>query len=88
MDNDETVPVEGYKCITQFKRQNVRAGVASSFKLAASDSRGDICAAGCLVNGQKARVVTVCISPNNPSDDWKSDIFKLGRVFSKSMQNV
>jgi hypothetical protein len=25
-DNDETVPVDGYKCITQFKRQDVRAG--------------------------------------------------------------
>jgi hypothetical protein len=29
MDNDETVPVESYKCITQFKGQDVRAeGVA------------------------------------------------------------
>jgi hypothetical protein len=26
MDNDETVPVDGYKCITQFKRQDIRAG--------------------------------------------------------------
>jgi hypothetical protein len=26
MDNDETVPVGGYKFITQFKRQDVRAG--------------------------------------------------------------
>jgi hypothetical protein len=26
MDNDETVPVEGYKCVTQFKRQDIRAG--------------------------------------------------------------
>jgi uncharacterized protein (DUF2461 family) len=25
MVNDETVPVEGYKCITQFKRQDIRA---------------------------------------------------------------
>jgi hypothetical protein len=29
MDNDETVPVEGDKCVPQFKRQDVRAaGVA------------------------------------------------------------
>jgi hypothetical protein len=26
MDNDETVPVDGSKCITRFKRQHVRAG--------------------------------------------------------------
>jgi hypothetical protein len=25
-DNVETVPVDGYKCITQFKRQDIRAG--------------------------------------------------------------
>jgi hypothetical protein len=46
-----------------------------SFKLAASDSCGDVCAAECLVNGQKVLVVTVYISPNTPSDDWKSLIF-------------
>jgi hypothetical protein len=26
MDNDETVPVDGYKCLTQIKRQDVRTG--------------------------------------------------------------
>jgi hypothetical protein len=26
MENDETVPVEGYKCITQFKGQDFSAG--------------------------------------------------------------
>jgi hypothetical protein len=45
------------------------------FKLPASDSCGDVCAAECLVNGQKVLVVTVYISPNTPSDDWKSLIF-------------
>jgi hypothetical protein len=96
MDNDETVPVDGYKCITQFKRQEVRAGgvaiyeinyastmakphflmkldkqnmAKTSFKLPASESCGDVCAAECLVNGQKGLVVTVYISPNTPGND-------------------
>jgi hypothetical protein len=36
---------------------------------------GNICAAECLVNGQKVLVVTVYISPNTPCDDWKFLIF-------------
>jgi hypothetical protein len=60
----------------------------TSFKLAASELCGDICAAQCLVKGQKVLVVTVYVSPNTASDDWKSDIFKLGWVFSKSVQHV
>jgi glutamate synthase domain-containing protein 1 len=32
MGNDETVPVEGYKCITQFKRQDVRAGEVAIYE--------------------------------------------------------
>jgi hypothetical protein len=47
----------------------------TSFKLAASESYGDICVAVCLVSGRKVLVVTVFVSPNNPSDDWKSLIF-------------
>jgi exonuclease III len=47
----------------------------TSFKLAASDSCGEVCAAECPVNGQKVRVVTVYVSPNTPSDNWKSLIF-------------
>jgi hypothetical protein len=43
--------------------------------LAASELYGDICAAECLVNGQKVLVVTVYVSPNTPSDNWKSLIF-------------
>jgi hypothetical protein len=49
--------------------------VKTSFKLPASDSCGDVCAAECLVNGQKVLVVTVYVSPNTPSDNWKSLIF-------------
>jgi exonuclease III len=102
MDINETVPVDGYKCITQFKRQDIRAGevaiyeksnattmatplllmkldeqnmAKTSFKLPASDSCGDVCAAECPVNGQKVLVVTVYVSPNTPSDSWKSFIF-------------
>jgi hypothetical protein len=47
----------------------------ASFKLPASDSCGDVCAAECLVNGKKALVVSACVAPNTPSDDWKSLIF-------------
>jgi hypothetical protein len=36
----------------------------TSFKLPASDSCGDVCAAECLVNGQKVLVVTVYVSPS------------------------
>jgi hypothetical protein len=47
----------------------------TSFKLPASDSCGDVCAAGCLVSGKKVLVVTVYVSANTPSDEWKSLIF-------------
>jgi hypothetical protein len=47
----------------------------TSFKLAASESCGDVCAAECLVNGQKMLVVTVYVFSYNPIDDWKSLIF-------------
>jgi hypothetical protein len=47
----------------------------TSFKLPASDSCGDVCAAECPVNGQKVLVVTVYVSPATPSEDWKSLIF-------------
>jgi hypothetical protein len=46
-----------------------------SFRLAASESYGDVCAAECLVNGQRVRVVTVYVSPTTPSGDWKPLIF-------------
>jgi hypothetical protein len=59
----------------------------TSFKLAASESCGDVCAAKCLINGQTILVVTLYVSPNTPIDDWKSLIFfKLGWVFSKSVK--
>jgi hypothetical protein len=45
------------------------------FKLPASDSCRDVCAAECPVNGQKMLVVTVYVSPNTPNDDWKSLVF-------------
>jgi hypothetical protein len=37
----------------------------TSFKLAASDSCGDVCAGECPANGHKELVVTVYVSPNN-----------------------
>jgi hypothetical protein len=47
----------------------------TSFKLAASESCGDIFAPECLVYGQKVLVVTLYVSSNTPSNDWKSLIF-------------
>jgi hypothetical protein len=32
IDNDETIPVEDYKCITQIKRHDVRAGVVTIYE--------------------------------------------------------
>jgi hypothetical protein len=58
--------------LMKLDRQNI---AKTSFKLPASDSCGDDCAAECPVNGQKVLVVTVYVSPNTPSDDWKSLIF-------------
>jgi hypothetical protein len=49
--------------------------MAKMFKLPASDSCGDVCAAERPVNGKKPLVVTVYVSPSTPSDDWKSLIF-------------
>jgi hypothetical protein len=52
-------------------RQNM---AKTSFKLAASESCGEVFAAECLVNG---RMVTVYESPNTPSDVWKFSIFSI-----------
>jgi hypothetical protein len=70
MDNVTTMATP--HLLMKLDKQNM---ANTSFKLPASDSYGDICAAECLVNGRKALVVTVCVSPNTPSDDWKSLIF-------------
>jgi hypothetical protein len=43
----------------------------TSVKLPASETCGDVCATECLVNGQKVLVVTVYVSPNTPSNNWK-----------------
>jgi hypothetical protein len=64
----------------------------ASFELAASESCGDVCAAECLVSGQKVLVVTVYESPNTLSDDWKSLIVsnlspKLCKIF-KFLANI
>jgi hypothetical protein len=58
--------------LMKLEKQNM---TKTSFKLAASESCGDVWAAECTVNGQKVLVVTVYVSPNAPSDDWKSLIF-------------
>jgi hypothetical protein len=60
----------------------------TSFKLAASESCGDVCATECLL-WTILLVVTMYVSPNTPSDDWKSLIFynlagyfpKVGEMF-------
>jgi hypothetical protein len=69
MDNGTTMAMP--HLLIKLNKQNM----AKTFKLPASDSCGDICAAECLVNGQNVLVVTVYISPNIPRDEWKSLIF-------------
>jgi hypothetical protein len=58
--------------LVKLDKQNM---AKTSFKLHASESCGDVCAAEYLVNGQTLLVVTVYVSPNSPSNDWKSVIF-------------
>jgi predicted metalloenzyme YecM len=64
MDNATTMATP--HLLMKLHKQNV---AKTSFKLSASDSCGDVCAAECLVNGQKMLVVTMYVSPNIPSDD-------------------
>jgi hypothetical protein len=70
MDNTTTMATP--LLLMKLDKQNM---AKISFKLPASDSYGDVCAAEYLVNGQKMLVVTVYVSPNTPSDNWKSLIF-------------
>jgi hypothetical protein len=70
MDNATTMATS--HLLMKLVKQNM---AKMPFKLPASDSCGAICAAECLVNGQNVLVVTVYVSVNNPSDDWKSLIF-------------
>jgi hypothetical protein len=70
MDNATTMATP--HLVMKLGKQNM---AKTSFKLAASDSCGDVCAAECPVNGQKVLVVTVCVPPNTPSVYWKFMIF-------------
>jgi hypothetical protein len=70
MDNATIMPTP--LLLMKLDKQNM---AKTSFKLPASDSCGDVCAAECPVVGQKLLVVPVYVSPNTPSDDWKSLIF-------------
>jgi hypothetical protein len=70
MDNASTMAKS--HLLMNLDKQNM---AKTSFKLRASDSCGDVCAAECPVNGQKVLVVAVYVSPNTPSDDWKCLIF-------------
>jgi hypothetical protein len=70
MDNAATMATP--HLLMKMDKQNM---TKTSFKLPASDSCGDVCAAECPVNGQKVLVVTTYVSPNTPNDDWKSLIF-------------
>jgi exonuclease III len=60
----------------------------TSFKLAASETCGEICAAECPANRQKVLVVTVYVSPNNSSDDWNSLIFSNLDRYSPKVCNM
>jgi hypothetical protein len=69
MDNATTMATP--HLLMKLDKQNM----AKTFKLPASGSCRDVCAAECHVNGQKVLVVTVYISQNTLSNDWKSSIF-------------
>jgi hypothetical protein len=60
----------------------------TSFKLPASESRGNVLCSRVPCKWTKVLVVTVYVSPNT-SDGWKIfDIFYFGWVFSKIVQKV
>jgi hypothetical protein len=69
---DNAITMATHHLLMKLHRQNM---AKTSFKLPASDSSGDVCTAECLVNARKVLVVAVYVSPNTPSDDWKSLIF-------------
>jgi hypothetical protein len=77
MDNATTVAMS--HLLMKLDRQNM---AKTWFQLPASDSCGDVCAAEFLVNRQEGLVVTVYVSRNTPSDDWKSLIFSNLTVYS------
>jgi hypothetical protein len=70
MDNATIMAM--HRLLMKLDKQNM---AKTTFKLPASDSCGDVCAAECPENGQKVPVVAVYVSPNTPSDSWKSLIF-------------
>jgi hypothetical protein len=70
---DETTNLLALYTMSMSKSCRLRAYIEESQNL--SETCGDACAAECLLNGQKALVVTVYISANTPSDDWKYLIF-------------
>jgi hypothetical protein len=70
MDNATTMAMP--HLLMKLDKQNT---TKMSFKLPASDWCGDVCAAECLVSGQKVLVVTAYESPNTPSDNCKSLTF-------------
>jgi hypothetical protein len=69
MDNATTMAMP--HLLMKLDKQNM---AKTLFKLSASDSCGDICAA-LSCKWTKVLVVTVYVSPNTPSYDWKSLIF-------------
>jgi hypothetical protein len=71
--------------LTKLDKQNM---AKTSFRLPASDLCGDICAAEYLVNGQKVLMATVYVSPNTPSDNWKSLIFFNLAGYSQKVCNM
>jgi hypothetical protein len=67
-NEDKYLEISPGHLLMKLDKQNM---AKTSFKLDASESFGDVCAAECLVNGQKVLMVTVYVSPNTPSNHWK-----------------
>jgi hypothetical protein len=57
-NEDKYLGISSGHLLMKLDKQNM---TKMSFKLAASELRGDVCAAECLVNGQKMPVLTVRI---------------------------
>jgi hypothetical protein len=83
MDNTTTMATP--HLLTKLDKQNM---AKTSFKLPASDSCGDVCAADCPVNGQNASGDCMPISKYSQRRLKIFDIFKLDWVSSKSVQIV
>jgi hypothetical protein len=63
-NDDRYLQISPVHLFMKLDKQNM---AKTSFKLAASESCGDVCAGECLANGQQMLMVAVYVSQNTPS---------------------